>query len=166
MSVSKPQRVLVVDDDPVVRLLLQKHLTADGYETICASSGAEAIPLLLSTTPSVVIADWLMPEMDGLELCRAIRNHDGIPTVFVIIVSAHQTSEDRIVEAFDAGADDFLTKPFKKKELLARVRAGARIIELQRALQRRTRDVHRTNAEMAIVNEKLNTANERLKLWA
>lgn len=166
MSVSKPQRVLVVDDDPVVRLLLQQHLTDDGYETVCASSGAEAIPLLLSTTPSVVIADWLMPEMDGLELCRAIRNHDGIPTVFVIIVTAHQTSEDRIVEAFDAGADDFLTKPFKKKELLARVRAGARIIELQRALQRRTRDVHRTNAEMAIVNEKLNTANERLKLWA
>ena len=166
MHGSDPTRVLAVDDDPTALALLSKHLEDAGYGVVTAPNGAEALRILLEDGVPIVVTDWSMPVMDGLELCRTIRGHEGILFAFVILVTARETTEDAIVEAFDAGADDYLTKPFKRRELLARLRAGKRIFALQQELHRRTTDVHRANAEMAIANLKLGEANEKLNRLA
>ncbi|UCC31146.1 MAG: diguanylate cyclase, partial [Phycisphaerales bacterium] len=159
-------RVLVVDDDPSALVLLTRYLTRSGYEVLTAANGVEAIRVLMTEGAPIVITDWVMPEMDGLELCRAIRKHEGIPFAFVIIVTAYQTADDRLVEAFDAGADDYLCKPYNPKELLARLRAGERVVRLQREVDNRNREVHRHNAEIEIAYRKLAVANERLDRMA
>lgn len=156
------RRILVVDDDPDAILLMQKHLSDAGYQVFTASDGREALRILLSEGPLIVVTDWMMPGMDGLELCRAIRSHEAIPFAFIIIVTAHQTMEDNIVEAFEAGADDYLTKPLSKKELLARLRAARRIINLQQEVSTRTRELHHYNAKMAVTNAMLAESNEKL----
>jgi len=148
--------VLVADDDRATRMLLARQLETAGYKVLTAENGAEAMRLLLADGAQIVIADWMMPEMDGLELCRAIREHEGAGFVYTIILTALH-DEDRLVAAFDAGADDFLVKPLSSKELLARVRAGDRIVRLERDLAARTREMHLQNAQLAIVNDKLNT---------
>ncbi|UCE58396.1 MAG: response regulator [Phycisphaerales bacterium] len=161
MSEADLPRVLIVDDDPAALTLLRAHLTSSGYETVSAGNGVEAMRILASEGPSMVLTDWQMPEMDGLELCRRIRAHEGIPFAYVIIITAH-SDQDRVVEAFNAGVDDYLPKPVNKRELIARVRAGMRITELQVDLDRRNLQVHRFNAEMAVAQTKLHEANERL----
>ncbi len=155
------RRVLIVDDDPSVLALLRRYLTIGGYEVISAENGAEALRIVLADAPPIVITDWSMPEMDGVELTRALRTHEGIGYIYVIVLTAH-TEEDRLVAAFDAGADDYLAKPVKPKELLARLRAGRRINDLQSALDRRTREVHLANARMAVASRELARANGKL----
>ena len=134
--------------------MLERHLVTAGYEVLTAANGAEALDILRQEGISLVITDWTMPRMDGIELCRALRWSESFGFVYVIILTAH-TDKERLVEAFDAGADDFLIKPCDRQELLARLRAGARIIALEADLAERTRAVHKVNAEMAIVNQKL-----------
>ena len=148
------KRVLVVDDDPMMLRLLAKHLTTAGYEVTSAADGKEALRFLLAEGHPIVVTDWMMPEMDGLELCQAIRNAEGIGYVYAIIVTAHSDKE-RLVAAFDVGADDFLTKPFHQQELVARVNAGFRIVTLEENLARQNREIIKANAEMAILNRKL-----------
>jgi len=166
MPEADPLSVLIVDDDPLALTLLKRHLTGAGYRVFTAANGAEALRILATEGTPILITDWLMPEMDGLELCRAVRAHEGIPFVYIIIVTADQTSDDRLVEAFNASADDFLCKPYKVKELLARLRAGERIVKLQDELNSRSREAHRYNAEIEIVNRKLAVANEELNRMA
>ena len=144
-------RILAVDDDPTTLALLEKYLAAGGYEVLTASNGVEAMRYLLTSGASAVITDWVMPEMDGLELCRAIRTHEGISFTYVIVVTAHETTEEQIVEAFEAGADNYLAKPLRRRELLARLHAGERIVKLQHEIEARNREVHRYNAQMSIV---------------
>ena len=155
-------RVLIVDDDPDALTLLETWLIRAGYDVVMARDGEEAMRALLTEGPPILITDWVMPNMDGLELCRAIRTHPGIAFAYIIIVTAHHTAEDRLIEALDAGADDYLSKPLKPRELLARLRAGERIARLQQELDARTREAHRYNAEMEIANVKLGRANEEL----
>jgi diguanylate cyclase (GGDEF)-like protein len=107
----------------------------------------------------------MMPEMDGLELCRTLRHHEGVRFVYLIIVTAH-SDVDHLVEAFAAGADDFLSKPVDKHELMARLRAGEHIARLESDLAKRTREVHLLNAEMATTNERLALVNDKLKRMA
>ena len=153
--------ILIVDDDPAALKLLERHLVAGGRKVLSATNGTEALRAIVTHAPPIVITDWAMPEMDGLELCRAIRDHELIGFIYLIILTAH-ADKDRIVTAFEAGADDYLTKPFHSKELLARLRAGERIVQLQDDVEKRTREVHRANAEMAIAAGKLEEANELL----
>lgn len=160
-----PLPVLVVDDDPCTLMLMSAQLRKVGHTVYEAGSGVEALKILTAQGPPIIVTDWIMAGMDGLELCRAIRSHDGIRYAFVIVMTA-QTEDDRIVEAFEAGADDYLTKPWKNKELLARLRGGQRIIRLQQDLDRRNLDMHRVNAEMAIAQRKIEEANEKLQLMA
>src|SRR5262245_45619537 len=115
--------VLVVDDDRATSMLIERQLRSAGYQVLTASNGIEAMRVLLADGPKIVVTDYLMPEMDGLELCRAIREHEGAGFVYIIVLTSMSDSE-RLVEAFDAGADDFMVKPFSQKELLARLRAG------------------------------------------
>lgn len=153
--------VLVVDDDPDALALMAKAAGEAGYHVATASDGREALQRILAEGYPLICTDWMMPKMNGMELCRAIRAHEGIPYAFVVIITAHH-NEDRVVEALDAGADDYLAKPFKARELAARLRAGERIVRLQQDLDRRRRELHRVNAEMDIANAKLGECNDKL----
>jgi len=121
--------LLVVEDDPVSRRILEKSLTKNGRKVVTASNGREALDLLEKTFFPIVITDWMMPELDGLELCRRIREMEWPGYIFIILLTARGAVDD-IITGLDAGADDYLTKPFNKAELKARLRAGTRILEL------------------------------------
>ncbi len=149
------RRILVVDDDPMMLRLLTKHLRGANFEVLTADNGAEAMHLMMAEGPPLVISDWSMPGMTGLELCKNIRQTEGIGFVYLIILTAHAEKE-RVVEALNAGANDFLAKPFHREELLARVGAGMRIVTLEADLARRTRELYKANAELAVLNLKLN----------
>ena len=121
--------VLVVEDDPVSSRILEKSLTKSGRKVVTAGNGREALDLLEKTFFPIVITDWMMPELDGLELCRRIRKREWPSYVFIILLTARGAVDD-IITGLDAGADDYLTKPFNKAELKARLRAGTRILGL------------------------------------
>jgi two-component system, cell cycle response regulator len=128
------EEVLIADDDPVSRRLLQVSLGNAGYRVDAAADGAEALRVLNQPdSPRLVILDWLMPGMDGVEVCRMVRASAGEPYQYIILLTAkgHQTE---IIEGLEAGADDYITKPFDLQELKARLRAGKRILELQEQL--------------------------------
>jgi two-component system KDP operon response regulator KdpE len=113
---------LVVDDDPRIRLLVRVNLEARGYQVQEAANGFEAVALMENSIPSLVILDLVMPGMGGHEVCEWIRERSDVP---VIVLSAHN-DEDLKVRALDAGADDYVTKPFAQQEFMARIRAVMR----------------------------------------
>ncbi len=127
-------RVLIADDDEVVRMVLGEALTGAGYEVEAATNGREALELLRNDNHRLVISDWEMPEMTGLEFCRAVRDEDTPGYVYFILLTARNSVQERI-EGLRAGADDFVAKPFEPAELVARVGAGARVLSME------TRDV-------------------------
>jgi two-component system cell cycle response regulator len=127
-------RVLVADDNPVFRCMLRSMLGKWGYEAVEASDGVKACSLLESAdAPRLAIMDWMMPGIDGVEICRRVRAAAREPYIYIMLLTARTESED-LVEGMDAGADDYLTKPFHAQELRVRLRAGWRILELQREL--------------------------------
>ncbi len=148
------RRVLLVDDDPAMLTLLSKYLARAEYEVLTARDGQSALQLLHREGPPIVLSDWSMPGMNGLELCQAIRASEAIGFVYLIMLTAN-SDKDRVVEALEAGANDFLAKPFHHQELLARLNAGMRIISLEADLKRQQRELHKANAELAILNRKL-----------
>ncbi len=157
-----PIHVLLVDDDALMLTLLERALKDKGHRVSTASNGADALRILREQGPSLVITDWNMPEMDGLELCRLIRSHDGIGFTYVIMLTGN-TSTDQIVAGFEAGADDYITKPFQKRELDGRLRAAERIIRLEAFYNRQTVQLHRVNAEVALMNSKLERVTHQLR---
>lgn len=129
-------RSLIADDDPVSRHLLEAFLVKLGYEVVVACDGAEAEAVLeQEDAPKLAILDWMMPVMDGVELCREIRRRPERPYVYIVLLTAKDRRQD-ILQGLEAGADDYLTKPFDAQELKARVRAGRRILDLQDELIR------------------------------
>ena len=134
-------KILIVEDDPVSRRLLEVTLGKFGYDVVVTSNGNEALEVLQGpSVPSLVISDWMMPGMDGLELCRNIRGMKNSSYTYFIILTAKGGKED-VIKGLDAGADDFLIKPFNSEELKYRVRIGERIINLeQRILKLATTD--------------------------
>ena len=138
-------RVLVAEDDAVSRRLLKAQLTKWGYEVVVARDGTEAWDILESQDSSMLaIVDWMMPGVDGLEICRRARSRSQDPYFYIVLLTAKSRKED-IVRGMEAGADDYLTKPFDADELNARVRAGKRILDLQAELIR-TRENLRVQA--------------------
>jgi diguanylate cyclase (GGDEF)-like protein len=128
------QTVLIADDDPVSRRLLEVSLTNGGFQVVMAEDGMEALRILeKDNCPRLAVLDWMMPQVDGVEVCRTIRENAREPYVYVILLTAkgHQTE---IIEGLEAGADDYIIKPFDMQELKARLRAGKRILELQQQL--------------------------------
>ena len=117
-----PGRILVIDDEPNITRVLRGSLSAQGYDVRTANDPEEGLRTFKDWTPDLVITDLMMPGMSGVEVCRAIRASSAIP-VLVLSVREHERSK---VEALDAGADDYVTKPFGTQELLARVRAHLR----------------------------------------
>lgn len=129
-----PLNVLIAEDDPVSRLLLRKHLTVWGYNVVVTSDGNEAwYALQAKDAPQLAILDWKMPGISGMELCRKVRQEGQEPYIYLILLTANSL-EEHLVAGMEAGADDYIVKPFKVNELKVRLRAGKRIIELQNEL--------------------------------
>ncbi len=140
-------RVLIAEDDRISRRLLQRHLEQWGHEVVTAEDGVQAWERFGEDEFSLVITDWMMPEMDGLDLIRRIREKQERGYVYVILLTSKKDTGD-IVKGMEAGADDFLSKPFDQDELRVRVKAGRRIIELEQRLDDR-------NAELESVNQNM-----------
>ncbi|MDD5702458.1 MAG: response regulator transcription factor [Dehalococcoidales bacterium] len=116
------KKVLIVDDDAKIVELVKLYLTRDSYSVLTASDGNEALRLAREARPDLIVLDIMLPGINGLEVCRTLRNESSVP---VILLTARTTEEDRII-GLDTGADDYVTKPFSPKELAARVRAVLR----------------------------------------
>ena len=112
-------RVLIVDDDPAIREVVRIALSRDGFDSIEAADGAAALAQFAAAAPDLVVLDVMLPEMDGTEVCRALRRHSAVPILFL---SSRDSEVDRVV-GLEIGGDDYLTKPFSPRELVARVRA-------------------------------------------
>ncbi len=119
---SEPQKVLVVDDEPQITRVLRHSLTAHRYDVRTAADGLSALDTFRDWHPDLIITDLQMPEMDGIELCREVRKSSTLPIIILSVRGEEKTK----VQALDAGADDYVTKPFGIDELLARVRAALR----------------------------------------
>ena len=115
-------KILVVDDDPNVVELVRLYLERDGYEVLTANDGATGLEMAIEEQPSLIVLDLMLPRMDGMEVCRALREESSVP---VIMLTAMVEEDDRLA-GFDLGADDYVTKPFSPRELAARVRAVLR----------------------------------------
>ena len=133
-TVQRPATILVVDDNPSNARLLDDILTNKGHSVITADSGGAALALLESNAVDLVLLDVLMPGMNGYEVCAAIRASDRLQSLPVVMVTSLDAREERI-RGLDAGADDFLTKPINRVELLARVRTLLRLDRLHRELR-------------------------------
>ena len=123
-------KVLIVDDDDISLELLRTALESAGYEVEATSNGRQALMAMSRSDIQLVITDWEMPEMDGLALCQAIRRRASLGYVYIILLTSHSSSRE-IVVGMTAGADDFIVKPFNQAELMARLRAGIRVLSLE-----------------------------------
>jgi two-component system, cell cycle response regulator len=127
-------RILIAEDDLVSRKLLEANLTKWGHEVVVCSDGAQAWQVLSGEDPpNLVVLDWMMPEMDGVTLCGEIRKLEKHPYTYVILLTSKSLKED-VVAGLEAGADDYIIKPFDVHELKVRIRAGTRIVRLQEDL--------------------------------
>jgi putative two-component system response regulator len=127
-------RILIVDDNKIALTVVRNALLKSGYEVVTATDGHEALAVLRGGSCRLVVSDWDMPQMDGLELCRAIRSEELSGYVYVILLTGHNLPEEK-VEGLRAGADDFISKPFNPSELIARIQTAERILSIE------TRDV-------------------------
>jgi diguanylate cyclase (GGDEF)-like protein len=128
-------RVLIADDDRLSALMLEANLKASGYEVTVVPDGGQAWQILKTDDrPQIAILDWMMPVMDGLEVCRKVRRGSG-PYVYILLLTGN-TDPDSVVTGMDAGADDYIRKPFHPAELKARLRSGKRIVDLEEKLRR------------------------------
>ncbi len=133
--------ILIAEDDPISRRLLEATLVKWGYEVVSTSNGAEAWEVLVGPEPPrLAILDWMMPEMDGVEICRRARGRPDPGTLHIILLTARGRKED-VIAGLLAGADDYVTKPFDHEELRARVQVGVRIVELRTMLAARVADL-------------------------
>jgi CheY-like chemotaxis protein len=132
-----PLRVLVAEDHTATRYMLTSLLERHGYEVEAVGEGDRAVEIMMEQEgPTVALLDWMLPNRTGPEICRALRENPRHRFVYLIIVTARETVED-LAEAIDAGADDFVRKPYDPVEILARLRSGQRIVELEHRLSSR-----------------------------
>jgi len=137
--------VLISEDDSISRRLLQAALVKWGYDVTITNDGKEAWKILQQPEPPMLlILDWLMPEMDGIEICREARRSESLKSAYIILLTSRGSKED-VVQGLEAGADDYVTKPFDHGELRARVQVGARVIGLQKALAERVHQLEEAN---------------------
>lgn len=126
-------QILVIDDDISIQILLKRMLEKQGYQVVVASNGEEGISQAIAYQPALVICDWIMPGLNGLEVCKRMKNDPKLSTTFFIFLTSLDSISDR-VKGLDAGADDFISKPIEQNELQARVRAGLRLHQLSQDL--------------------------------
>jgi sigma-B regulation protein RsbU (phosphoserine phosphatase) len=155
-------KILVVEDERDTRFILEKLLTKNNFEVMTANNGQEALKMLETYTPKVILADWTMPIMDGLELCNQIKSNEKNKIIYFIILTARTSLRDRVT-GLDLGADDFLMKPIENQELVARIKSGIRIFNLQRELK--TIEHSKAVIELACtIGHKINNPLSSLKI--
>jgi two-component system chemotaxis response regulator CheY len=155
-------KVLIIDDSPVSRKLVELPLAQKQYKMIFAKTGHEGVRLFEEHRPDLVIMDWVLPDLTGEEICRRIRSSSQGAYSYIIVLTG-TTDKDCLVEALDAGADDHLTKPFHRGELLARVAVGVRTIELHRQLRTKTKLMEK----LALTDALTGLPNRRaIETWA
>ena len=148
-------KILIADDDPVLRIVLNGTLNESGYEVIETCDGLAAWDALRQVDgPKIAILDWGMPGMDGTEVCRRAREEPRTVGSYLILLTA-RLGETEVAEVLDAGASDYLTKPFNDRELLARVRVGLRVLEVQDKLNRRVSDLEEALRQVKQLRELL-----------
>ena len=145
-------RILIVEDEIINQLILKQSLERQGYEVAVANDGETGLALAESFSPALIICDWVMPQMSGLEVCRSVKTDSAMSNIFFILLTARTEVQDRI-KGLDSGADEFLNKPVQSDELQARVRAGLRIYQAQQDLRQLTEALQtqqqRLDAELA-----------------
>lgn len=154
MKPAEDIRVLVVEDDPMFQRVLQKRLASEGYQVLTASDGREGMKAIVAQEPDLVISDWMMPEVDGLELCQSVKTGLREAAPYFILLTAKGEVSDRLL-GLETGADDYLVKPCDHAELMARVRAGLRIVLL-------TQDLRHTVSELQISNTELEASRDEV----
>ncbi len=143
-------KILIAEDDEISRRVLQVTLAAEGYEVVATENGAAAWAILeKDDSPNLAILDWMMPEMDGLEVCRRARQQPTPTPVYIILLTAKALKAD-VVQGLDAGANDYILKPFNRDELRARVRVGKTVVNLQQNLAAQVKEL-----ENALIQVKL-----------
>jgi two-component system cell cycle response regulator len=154
--------VLVADDSPVYRKLVEQALSQDSCAVLFANSGHQAIEIFERERPDLVITDWVMPDLTGIELCQRIRAGAQASYTYVIILTSNAEKEN-VVKGLSAGADDYLTKPFDRDELLARVHVGQRLIDLHRQIEAKNRLLE----ELALTDPLTSLPNRRaIEEWS
>ncbi|HLN04237.1 MAG TPA: diguanylate cyclase [Bryobacteraceae bacterium] len=148
-------KALIAEDNPGFRLALEKLLKKWGYDAVAAVNGKEALEVLSKDDPPrLAILDWMMPELDGVEVCRRVREQNREPYIYILLLTAKDTAEE-LIEGMEAGADEYLRKPVNTQELRVRLRAGRRIIDLQEELVR-ARELLRKQASRDCLTEFFN----------
>lgn len=144
-------KILIADDERVSRRLLELTLAAWGHEVIVTEEGAAAWAVLEGEDPpSLAILDWMMPGMDGIEICRRVRQRQSPPHPYIILLTA-KSSKANIVEGLIAGANDYVTKPFDRDELRARVHVGETVVDLQEKLAARVIELEEALAQVRVL---------------
>jgi sigma-B regulation protein RsbU (phosphoserine phosphatase) len=141
-------QILIAEDDAISQRLLEVTLTKWGHQVVSTSNGVEALKVLQETNVSLAILDWMMPEMDGVDVCRKAREQLTTRPLYFILLTAKGRKED-IIAGLQAGADDYVTKPFDSEELHARLNVGIRIIALQSQLSARVRQLQEALASVS-----------------
>lgn len=157
-------QVLAVDDDAVSLRILSRELERRGFSVLTAKDGVEGLDLAMRTSPKLVVTDWQMPRMDGVEMVKALRrwgegDEGGKGQDLYVIILTGNEKEEQLVEAFEAGADDYVVKPLKPRVLAARLRAGLRVVRLQEALAEKTRALEKSLANEGVRNRQLEKAS-------
>jgi two-component system, cell cycle response regulator len=154
--------ILVADDSAVCRKLFEQILYGEAYAVTYASNGSEAMHILKEKSPPIVVTDWFMPDFSGLDLCRYIRADHSSPYTYVILITSNQ-DRNGVLQALEAGADDYVVKPFDAGEMLARIGVGRRIVELHRQLEDRSAQLE----EVASTDALTGLPNRRaIEAWA
>ena len=147
-------RILLVDDDRAIRLLYKAILEKSGHTVTTANNGQEALDCVKACPPQLIISDWMMPQMDGIEFCRELRKNPHWCKIYVFIVTAQESTE-RLIEAFEAGANDYLSKPINARVLAARLRSAQSIIHMQETQEEDRRQLRQFADELAQSNKRL-----------
>ena len=151
-------KILIVEDEKDIRDLIIYALQAKGYETISADDGEKALKMLKENKPDLVILDWMLPSVSGLEICRNIRRDENIKNIPIIMLTAKITEDDKIL-GLDSGADDYITKPFSTAELSSRVKAILRRTERNNSKKLKYADI-----EMDLIAHKIIRNGRKIKL--
>jgi two-component system, cell cycle response regulator len=151
-----PLKVLIADDSPVSRKLVEQALFGQPYTLFFAATGKQAVELYIEHRPSLVVMDWMMPDLNGVEICRRLRSISSDAYTHIIMLTAKKDTAS-VVEGLQAGADDYLTKPFHEEELLARMAVGVRTVELHRQIQAKNKALE----ELALTDALTGLPNRR-----
>jgi len=155
-------RILVVEDEEDSRFIYERLLKKNGYDVRTAENGDDALQIIDDYNPQVILADWTMPKLNGVELCNILKNKENYKLIYFILLTARTSLKDR-VEGLDTGADDYLVKPIDNQELVARIRSGLRIHNLQNELKNVEHD--KAVVELACtIGHKINNPLSSLKM--